>query len=74
MNDADMVRLVDSLEDRAESYLTVEEVEKAVGHDLSSAIETAVLLVDYRQRLDGTTVTLCRLNRRHPLVVRLTSW
>jgi hypothetical protein len=31
-----------------------------------------VLLVDYRTRADGTDVTLCRLNRRHPDVVRLT--
>jgi hypothetical protein len=38
-----------------------------------------VLLVDYRTRLDGATgefkpLTLCRLNRHHPLVQQLTGW
>jgi hypothetical protein len=71
---ADLIRLVDSLEDKAESYITLEEVEAAAGGDVSWAIAESLLLVDYRTRLDGTSVTLCRLNRRHPLVAELTRW
>ncbi len=75
MNDADLIRLVDALEDAAESYITLDQVAAATsGADLSSAIAEHLLLVDYRTRLDGTPVTLCRLNRRHPLVKRLTGW
>jgi hypothetical protein len=74
VNDADLVRLVDSLEDRAESYLTLDEVQAATGHDLSKPIADGLLLVDYRTRVDGSAITLCRLNRHHPLVVQLTSW
>jgi hypothetical protein len=70
----DLVRLVDRLEDAAESYLTLEEVESAAGRKLSEAIKAGLLLVDYRTRLDGSAVTLCRLNRHHPLVNELTSW
>jgi hypothetical protein len=73
VNDADLVRLVDALEDRADSYLTLEAVEAAAG-DVSRAIDQALLLVDHRTRLDGSQVTLCRLNRRHPLVIDLTRW
>jgi hypothetical protein len=74
VNDADLIRLVDKLEEGAAPYLTLEEVERALGADVSAAVADAVLLVDYRTRLDGTAVTVCRLNRHHPLVVRLTSW
>jgi hypothetical protein len=74
VNDADLVRLVDSLEDRVESYLTLAEIQAATGHDLSKAIADGLLLVDYRNRVDGSAVTLCRLNRHHPLVVELTRW
>jgi hypothetical protein len=74
MNDADLVRLVDRLEDQADSYVTLDDVERAAGGDVSAAIADALLLVDYRTRLDGSTVTLCRLNRRHPFVVSITSW
>jgi hypothetical protein len=74
MDDADLVRLVDRLEDEAAIYVTLEDVKQAAGGDVSAAIADALLVVDYRTRLDGTTITLCRLNRRHPLVVRLTSW
>ena len=75
MNDEDLVRLVDGMEDRAESSLTLEEVQAAAGGaDLSKAIADGLLLVDYRHRDNGTPVTLCRLNRRHPLVARLTGW
>jgi hypothetical protein len=74
VNEADLVRLVDSLEDRAESYLTLDEVQAAAGEDVASAVAEGLLLVDFRQRLDGTAVTLCRLNRRHPMVARLTAW
>jgi hypothetical protein len=68
-----LIRAVDALEDRAASYVTLDEVE-AVAGDVSDAIDQGVLLVDYRTRADGTTVTLSRLNRRHPEVARLTSW
>jgi hypothetical protein len=69
----ELIRVVDTLEDRAASYLTLDDVEAAAG-DVSDAIQQHVLLVDYRTRVDGTPVTLCRLNRRHPEVARLTSW
>ena len=72
-SDADLVRLVDSLEDTAEGYLTLDRVQSAFG-DVSRAIEEALLLVDYRTRADGSPVTLCRLNRHHPLVKELTAW
>jgi hypothetical protein len=74
LTSADLVKLVDALEDRADSYLTLADVESAAGGDVSSAVADGLLLVDYRTRLDGTPVTQCRLNRHHPLVVRLTSW
>jgi len=70
-----LLQFVDALEDAAESYVTLDQVVAAAGgEDLSSAIANHLLLVDYRTRLDGTPVTLCRLNRRHPLVKRLTAW
>jgi len=65
-----LIRAVDRLEDQASSYVTLEEVRAATG-DVSDAIRSSVLLVDYRTRSDGTEVTLCRLNRRHPEVIRL---
>jgi hypothetical protein len=74
VNDTDLIRLVDALEDRADAYLTVSDVELAAKADVSDAIARHLLLVDYRTRVDGTPVTLCRLNRRHPLVKELTSW
>jgi hypothetical protein len=74
VNDADLVRLVDQLEDKAAIYLTLEQVEAAAGNDVSAAIAEGLLLVDYRTRVDGAGMTLCRLNRRHPLVVELTRW
>lgn len=74
MNPADLVRLVDRLEDDAEGYLTLDEVTAAAGVNVDAAIAEGLLLVDYRTRLDGGRVTLCRLNRRHPLVAELTSW
>jgi hypothetical protein len=70
----ELIRLVDALEDRAATYVTLDDVVAAGGMDLEAAIAEHILLVDYRQRPDGTPVTLCRLNRRHPLVMRLTSW
>lgn len=74
-DDAALIRVVDELEARADSYVTLDEVETAApGHDLARAIADGVLLVDYRTRLDGAPVTLCRLNRRHPLVAKLTGW
>ncbi len=74
MTDEELVRLVDGFEQSAESYVTLEQVEAAAGATVTSAIERHVLLVDYRTRADGTPVTLCRLNRRHPLVKELTGW
>jgi hypothetical protein len=75
-DDADvaLIRLVDELEAQAESYLTLDDVERAVGHTVSPQIAAAILLVDYRTRQDGTPVTVCRLNRHHPLVAQLTGW
>jgi hypothetical protein len=69
-----LIRLVDALEDRASSYVTLDEVRAAGGQGLDGAIAEHILLVDYRTREDGTPVTLCRLNRRHPVVAKLTSW
>jgi len=74
VNPADLVRLVDRLEDEADGYITLEEVERVAGADVACAIQEGLLLVDYRTRLNGTPVTLCRLNRRHPLVAELTKW
>jgi hypothetical protein len=73
-DEADLVHLVDRLEDQAESYVTLEQVERAAGVDVSRAIAEGLLLVDYRTRDDGSRVTLCRLNRRHPRVIALTGW
>jgi hypothetical protein len=72
VNDADLIRLVDRLEDEAAGYVTLENVQAA--GDVSSAIAEGLLLVDNRTRLDGSPVILCRLNRHHPLVIELTSW
>jgi hypothetical protein len=72
VNDADLVRLVDKLEDAG--YLTLEQLESATGEDLSPHVASGLLLVDHRTRADGSPVTLCRLNRHHPLVAQLTSW
>ncbi|MGI9149513.1 MAG: hypothetical protein ACR2IK_23685 [Chloroflexota bacterium] len=74
MNDAHLVHLVDGLEDSADGYVTLAQVEAAAGHQVSDPIARGLLLVDYRTRLDGTPVTLCRLNRHHPLVAQLTGW
>ena len=75
MDEADLVRLVDRLEEQAESYVTLDEVQRATsGSDVSQAIADGVLLVDYRTRADGSPITLCRLNRRHPRVMELTRW
>jgi hypothetical protein len=74
VSDAELVRLVDALEDRADAYLTLDQVAAAAACDLTPAIDNHVLLVDFRTREDGTPVTLCRLNRRHPLVQEITGW
>ena len=72
--DLALVRLVDKLEDEADSYVCLEDVERAFGSSVSRSIAAGLLLVDHRTRLDGTPITLCRLNRHHPLVARLTGW
>lgn len=70
-----LIRTVDELEDRADGYLTLEAVRAEVDAvDVEAAIADHVLLVDYRTREDGSRVTVCRLNRRHPEVARLTGW
>jgi hypothetical protein len=74
VTDADLVRLVDALEDKVESYLTLDEVAEAAGSSVSEALARGLLLVDYRTREDGSSVTLCRLNRRHPIVAELNRW
>ncbi len=74
MTHEELIRLVDSLEERAESYVTLEEVETAAGCDVSNAVTEHLLLVDFRVRADGRPVTLCRLNRRHPSVQRIMNW
>ena len=74
MNDDALIRLVDGLEEQAAGSLTVEEIEAAAGGSVSAAMAAGILLVDYRTRLDGTSVRLCRLNRHHPLVAQLTGW
>jgi hypothetical protein len=74
VNVTDLVKLVDALEDRAASYLTLDDVQRAAGGDVSSAVADGLLLVDHRTRLDGSPVIQCRLNRHHPLVVQLTRW
>jgi hypothetical protein len=72
----DFVRLVEGLEYQTSGYLTLDAVRAAAGH-LLDLVEPAVadnlLLVDHRTRLDRNTgeampVTVCRLNRHHPLV------
>ena len=74
MTPDELVRLVDALEDAAAGYLTLEQVAGAAGASVTQAVDQGLLLVDYRVRLDGSQVTLCRLNRHHPLVVQLTAW
>jgi hypothetical protein len=74
VNQAELIRLVDRLEDQADSYLTLDQVEAAAGQSLDEPIKDHLLLVDYRTRSDGSPVTVCRLNRRHPLVAQLTRW
>lgn len=70
----ELIRLVDRLEERAQSFVTLDDLATAGARDVEQAIAEQILLVDYRTRVDGTQVTLCRLNRRHPLVARLTGW
>ncbi len=74
MNDDALIRLVDDLEEKADRYVTLEEVERAAGRAVTEQIAQAILLVDYRHGLDGTPVTQCRLNRHHPRVATLTGW
>ncbi len=68
-----LIRALDALEDQG-GYVTLADVERVAGRELAAEIGSAVLLVDHRQRPDGSSVTLCRLNRRHPEVRRLTAW
>ena len=68
----DLIRRIDDLEARGQ--LVLEDLQFQLGGDLSGLVTENVLLVDYRTRLDGNQVTLCRLNRHHPLVKELTKW
>jgi hypothetical protein len=71
----EFIRTVDALEERADGYLILDEVAEVVDTGLvNRAIAEYVLLVDHRIRLDGTAVTVCRLNRRHPLVTEINVW
>jgi hypothetical protein len=74
MTDEELIRLIDGLEDKAENYLTLEDIQNAAGAGVLPAIAAGIVLVDNRTRLDGTPVTVCRLNRHHPLVIELTAW
>ena len=74
MSPAELVRLVDRLEETSGGYLTLEQVETAARESVQSSIDDGLMVVDYRTRADGTPVTLCRLNRHHPLVSQLTGW
>jgi hypothetical protein len=74
VNDADLVRLVDRVEDAADGYVTLGQLEVAAGEPLADPVARGLLLVDHRTRADGSPVTLSRLNRHHPLVCELTSW
>jgi hypothetical protein len=79
MTDEELVQAVDELEAHADGYLTLEQVEEALGHSTADAVAQSLLLVDYRESIDAASgarraVTLCRLNRQHPLVRQLTAW
>lgn len=73
---SDFIRLVDGLEDRADGYLTLDDIKRSASSELEvdAAVRDYILLLDHRTRVDGTSVTLCRLNRRHPDVIRVTAW
>jgi hypothetical protein len=75
---ADLVRLVDDLEGRAAGYITLDDVERRAGRSVADEIAQGVLLIDYRAGVDRSGVrsplTLCRLNRQHPLVREVTAW
>ena len=74
MTDEELIRTIDRLEEQAESYVSLEDVEHAAGQSVAQSIADGILLVDHRTRLDGSSVTVCRLNRHHPLVMKLTGW
>lgn len=76
----DLVRLLDRLEAQTTGYVTLDNLttEGVSDDDVQEAIEQQLILVDYRQRLNAIrdaleAVTLCRLNRHHPLVRELAS-
>lgn len=71
---ARLITAVNRLEELADDTLTVGDLEAARVEGIAEAIADGVLLVDYRTRLDGGQVVLCRLNRRHPDVAPLTAW
>ena len=77
-----LVLVVDRLEASASGYVTLDDVQAALG-PLAAALDRALaedlLLVDERLQLEGTgscarRVTLCRLNRHHPLVRAVVSF
>ena len=75
-----LVRVVDGLEAASEGYLELDAVRDAAdAASVQAALADDLLLVDRRTRLaadtgEPTPVTVCRLNRRHPLVRELLSW
>lgn len=77
---AHFLRRVDDLEVASETYLTVEglRADGLAAAELDQAVADSMLLVDRRTRLDPltgaeTAITLCRLNRHHPLVREITA-
>jgi hypothetical protein len=72
---AALITAQDRLEDQARGYVRTDEL-LATGvtqSEIDAAIAAQVLLVDQRRRFDVATetfhpITLCRLNRRHPLL------
>lgn len=77
---ARLVRLLDGLEAETTGYVTVDDLAArgVAAADIRQAVEEQLLLVDDRHRMNAArdaleAVTLCRLNRHHPLVRELAS-
>lgn len=69
-----LIQALDALEDRAPGYLTRLDVESTVGRSVEPEIASGLLVVDHRTSVDGQPLVLCRLNRHHPEVQRVTAW
>src|SRR5262249_57687082 len=55
MTDEELIQIVDELEAHADGYITLEQVEEALGHSTADAIAQSLLLVDYREFVDPST-------------------